>query len=136
LKSYEFVSQLSATAAVAIVLLGAASGAAAQAPTQQQMAAAMKMQQCMANLDPSVMEKIEASGKKFEAEVKALCKAGKREEAQNAAMAYGREMATSEEMKAMAKCGDMAAQMMPSAAAHAGGGGAKGEKPGNICDEQ
>lgn len=136
MKNHGFLLQVSTPAAFGLALLLAAAAAQAQAPTPEQMAQMMKMQQCMAEMDPKVMERLEARGKKFEAEVKALCAAGKRDEAQSKAMAYGREMAASEELKAMKKCGDMASQMMPPSAARATGGGDKGRALGNICDEQ
>lgn len=136
MKNREFLLQVVATAVFGLALPLTAAPAHAQGPTPEQMAQIMKMQQCMAGMDPGVMEKLEGRGKKFEAEVKALCAAGKRDEAQSKAIAYGREMAASDEMKAMKKCGDMASQMMPRSAARATGDGGSGGAAGNICDEQ
>ena len=76
---------------------------------QQMMENAQKMQECMAKVD---MNAFAAKGEKVHAEVKKLCADGKRDEAQKKAMAYGKEMSSSKEMKAMQKCGEMAKQMM------------------------
>lgn len=79
---------------------------------QQMMHNAQKMQECMSKVDPSTFSKLEEKGKKMQAEVKALCDAGKRGEAQKKAIAYGKEMNASKEMKEMQKCGMMAGSMI------------------------
>lgn len=101
---------------------------------RQMMQNAQKMQQCFANIDQSAMEALTARGKKVEAEVKALCKSGKRDQAQKRAMAYGRELNTSKEMQAMRKCGNMAQQMMKNSPWMTDENGmASGN--GHICDQ-
>ncbi len=79
---------------------------------QQMMKQAEEMQKCYGNIDQSFFKNLETKGKKMEAEVKALCKAGKRDKAQDTAMKFGKEMAASKEIQAMKKCGAMAEQMM------------------------
>lgn len=96
---------------------------------QQMMEGAGKMQECMAKVDQKAMDALTAKGEKVNAEIKKLCAAGKRDEAQKKAMDYGKEMAASKEMQAMQKCGAMAQGMMPQ---HPGPG--DGKKPGHVCD--
>lgn len=97
---------------------------------QQMMENAGKMQDCMANMDQKAMDDFAARGEKVHAEIKKLCAAGKRDEAQKMAIDYGKEMATSKEMKAMQQCGQMAQGMvrpMP--------GQGDADNPGHVCDE-
>lgn len=100
---------------------------------RQMMQNAQKMQKCFANIDQSAMEAMAARGKKLEAEVKALCSAGKRDQAQSKAMAYGKEISSSKEMQAMKKCGAMAGQMMKNSPWGVGEDG-RNSKGGHICD--
>ena len=92
---------------------------------QQMMENAGKMEDCMAKMDQKAMDTFAAKGEKAHAEIKKLCAAGKRDEAQKMAMDYGKEMAASKEMQAMQQCG-MAKQMPMTG---------QGEKPGHVCDE-
>lgn len=81
--------------------------------TEEQMKAiqeyAQKMQACMANVD---MQALEARTSALESEIKALCAAGKRDEAQARATAYGVEMAQSAEMKGMRECADLSSPLL------------------------
>ena len=75
-----------------------------------------KMQEamaCMKDIDRSALEGLEEEGKKMEAEVGALCRSGKRDEAMDKAMEYGKEMMNKPELKKMRECGKMMAGMMP-----------------------
>jgi hypothetical protein len=72
-----------------------------------------KAMACMKNLDRSSFEGLEREGKKMEADVGALCRSGKRDEAQDKAMAYGKEIMNRPEMKKMRECSKMMAGMMP-----------------------
>jgi len=91
---------------------------------QQMMENAGKMQDCMGKMDQQAMDAYAAKGEKVNAEIKKLCAAGKRDEAQKMATDYGKEMASSKEMQAMQQCG-MANQMAMTD---------PGEKPGHVCD--
>ena len=97
---------------------------------QQMMEGAQKMQECMAKIDQSAMDALAAKGEKMHAEIKKLCAAGKRDDAQKKAIAYGKEMSSSREMKAMQKCGDMAKQMMQQMPM----GDVGSADQGHICD--
>ncbi len=83
---------------------------------QQQMQAMMEkaqeMQACMNNVDKAEMKELEIRGRQLEAEVKQLCALGKRSEAQNKAIAFTKEFASSASMKEIQKCGEMAKEIM------------------------
>ena len=79
---------------------------------QRMMELAQKMQTCMEQVDQSQLEGLEQRSKEFEAELKALCDAGKRDEAQAKAMAYSKEMMDNPALKQMRKCGEMSQGMM------------------------
>ena len=75
-----------------------------------------KMQQamaCMKNVDRSALERLKGEGRKMEAEIGALCKNGERDEAQNKAMAYAKEMMGRPEIIKIRECSKMMAGMMP-----------------------
>ncbi len=118
---------------VTALVLTASAGAQApsEAQMQQMMQQAQAMQDCMANVDPRAMEALQADGEKMETELRALCAAGKRDEAQRRAVELGRKMAGSPALKEMAKCGDLAKGMLPPMAARAAGEGAGA---GHVCD--
>lgn len=79
---------------------------------QMMMENARKMQECMDRIDPSLFDQLEQKGREMETEIKALCAAGKRDEAEKKAMAYGREMNNTKGMKDLQKCGEMGKGMM------------------------
>ena len=86
---------------------------------------------CMKNIDRSALEGLKEEGKKMEAEVGSLCRSGKRNEAQDKAMAYGKEMMSRPELMKMRECGKMMAGMMPEMPfKHID----EGSKNGHICD--
>ncbi|MCQ8129726.1 hypothetical protein [Methylomonas rivi] len=105
-----------------------------EAQMQQMMQQAQSMQNCMANIDEAEMEAFQQKAEAMDAEVKALCAAGKRDAAMARAMAFGKETAQSSIMQDMKKCGEGMKNMMPmlpkTAQAPAEGG-----KPRHICDE-
>lgn len=80
---------------------------------QMDMEQLQKAAACMENLDLSMMDGLEREGRKMEAEIGALCRSGKRDEAKNKAMKYAREMMSRPEMKKMQECSKLAAGMMP-----------------------
>ena len=79
---------------------------------QQMMEQAQKMQECMSGIDQSAMETHAARAEKTSKEMKALCTAGKRDEAQAIAIDYARELRSSEDMQTMKKCSELASGMM------------------------
>ena len=77
------------------------------------MEQAQKMQECMGKVDPSVMETMQREGQAMASRVDALCAAGKRDEAQDEAIAYGKKLNASSEFKQVRKCGEMMRGAMP-----------------------
>jgi hypothetical protein len=80
---------------------------------QEMMQQAQKMQECMMNIDQEKLRGIEQRSKQFDAELKALCAEGKRDEAQAKAISYGMEMAKDPTLLEMRKCGEMYQGMVP-----------------------
>ncbi|HBE91047.1 MAG TPA: hypothetical protein DDW55_00450 [Gammaproteobacteria bacterium] len=72
-----------------------------------------EMQTCMANIDQTELKALETRSKKFESEVTVLCDAGKRDAAQDIAMAFGKEVTAAPAMKTMKKCSEKLVGMMP-----------------------
>lgn len=72
-----------------------------------------QMQTCMQSIDQSRMEEFEQRSIEIDAKVKSLCASGKRKEAEQEAMAYGRELASDPDIKKMTKCSQMMRGMMP-----------------------
>ncbi len=79
---------------------------------QGMMQKALDMQSCMKNIDQAEIKVLEQQGKQMQAEVKKLCAAGKRDQAMDKAMAYGKEMAKSSAIQEMKKCGEKMQEMM------------------------
>lgn len=113
-----------------IILMQSAAAGMTEEQMQQMMESAQKMQECMARIDQSAMDKLSAQSEKMQAEIEALCAAGKRDAAQDKAMKYGKEIASSKVMQQMKKCGEMGQQMpmMPGAEGNASGAG-------HVCDQ-
>ena len=106
--------------AIAAVLFGVTQTAAAQYPAgmseadmQKMMQGVQEMQACMEKVDQDAMEKLGEESKQIEAEVKSLCAAGKRDAAQESAMAFGMKMAKDPAMKTMAECSKKMAGLAP-----------------------
>ena len=76
-----------------------------------------RMQKCMAGIDQSSMNDLAAMGEKMQADIKSLCKTGKRKEAENAAIKYSKDIANTRQMEELQKCSDLVndiKQNMPS----------------------
>jgi hypothetical protein len=102
---------------------------------QQMMQQAQGMQTCMQNVDQAEMQAFEQRAKQMEADTQALCASGKRDEAMQLAMAFGKEASDNKAMQAMKKCGEGMKNMMPKMAITAQND--ELGKPGrHICDEQ
>ena len=84
-----------------------------QADMQKMMQGMQAMQACMAKVDMDAMERLGQEGEKVQAEVESLCKAGKRDAAQQRAMDYGMRAMQDPNMKIMQQCGQQMQGMMP-----------------------
>lgn len=83
------------------------------ADMQDLLQQAQKAQACMKDIDQSQFETLEQEGQKMRANIKSLCSAGKRNEAQQQAISYSKEMMSKPEIKKIKKCSDMLRGMMP-----------------------
>lgn len=99
---------------------------------QQMMKQAEAAQACMEKVDQSKLEALEVKGKKMQAEIQALCKAGKRDKAMTTAMEYSMQMKNDPALKEMSKCGEMMQGMMPKPYSPIDEG--PDGKPSHVCD--
>lgn len=95
------------------------------------MQQAEMMQQCMAKIDQSALDELARKGEKTQSEIKSLCDKGNQEEAEKTAIAYSKEIAESEVVKEMKKCGEMAQQLMQNMTLPTDN---TTDKQRNICD--
>ena len=84
-----------------------------EADMQQMMQQMGQMQSCMEKVDQAQLQALAERSQQMETEVKSLCASGKRDEAQQKAIAFGREIANDAAMKAMMKCTEGMRSMMP-----------------------
>ncbi len=80
---------------------------------QDLMQQAQKAQACMENIDESQFDTLEQEGKNMQAEIKSLCGAGKRDEAQKQAISYSKKMMARPEMQKIQECSEMLRGMIP-----------------------
>lgn len=90
----------------------AAAGEMNDEQLQQMMEQMQAMQACIAKIDQADMDRLAARAEAVQMEIDALCTAGRRDQAQERAIARGREMMDSKEVEEMIKCGEMAQQMI------------------------
>lgn len=109
-------------------------GAMDEATMQQMMQQAEKMQTCMASIDQAEMDAFQKSAEQMEADVEALCAAGKRDAANARAMKFGQEAASNKAMQQMRKCGEGMQNMIPKIAATAAERDSGDAQPQHICD--
>ena len=109
-------------------------GEMTQEQMQKMMEGAKKMQECMSKIDPAVMQRVQEDGKKIAVEIDTLCAAGKRDEAQERAMAHAQSMATSKDMEQMHACGMMAQGMSPNMPMQQGT--TENVAAGHVCDQR
>ncbi|MGY6276421.1 hypothetical protein [Methylomonas sp. MgM2] len=105
-----------------------------EAQMQQMMQQAQEMQACMANIDQAELAAFQQKAEAMNAEVKALCAAGKRDAAMARAMAFGKESMNSEIMQDMRNCGEGMRDMIPNLPGTAQPQ-TEGGKPRHVCDE-
>ena len=80
---------------------------------QKMMQQMQKMQSCMQNIDQEKMEELEQLTYKIGESIESLCANGMRDEAQEKAISFGKEMAKDPTMQAMRKCREMVKGKMP-----------------------
>ena len=72
-----------------------------------------QMESCMENIDDAKLEQLSERSEQVNTEIEALCARGKRDEAQQRAVAYGREMAENPTVSQLRKCGTPLQGMFP-----------------------
>jgi hypothetical protein len=107
---------------------------ASQAQIQQMMQQMQGMQSCMANIDQAEMQAFQQKAEAIDAEIKALCAAGKRDSAMARAMAFGKDAAQSNLMQHMKACGEGMQNLMPHLPKSAQSD-ANDDKTMHVCDE-
>ena len=80
---------------------------------QNMMLQMQKMQACMQSVDQSRLKAYEQQANKVQAEVKTLCASGKRDEAQQKAVAFAQEFAGDPDTMKMMECSKMMSSAMP-----------------------
>jgi hypothetical protein len=100
---------------------------------QQLMEQAREMQSCMARVSPAQMTALQRKGEEMAAAIDALCSAGKRDEARERAIAYGKEMALAPELLEMRRCGESVRAMLPNFLPADPDGTVAG---GHVCDRR
>ena len=83
-----------------------------EADMQKMMQKMQEAQACMEKIDQSELDALEKKSKQFETEMKSLCASGKRDEAQERAMVYMKEIVNSSAVKEAKRCGEMMKGMM------------------------
>ena len=89
---------------VALPLSALAQPGIAQVDMQEMIQAAQEMEQCMKSVDDAALDALGKRSEQFEKQVEQLCRAGERDEAQEYALKFGREMAAEPEIQKMREC--------------------------------
>lgn len=92
--------------------LSQAPGGMSESQMQEMMQGMAQMAACMQDIDQDRLDALAEEGKAVEQELKQLCSAGERDEAQAKAMEYGKKFMNSPEMNQLRQCGEMARQML------------------------
>jgi hypothetical protein len=92
----------------------------------------MQMESCMENIDEARMDALQGRSDQVNAEIRALCAQGKRDKAQQRAVAFGREMAADPTVKQMRRCGEMMQGMLPELDYMT----EEEARAGHVCDQQ
>ncbi|MDX1346997.1 MAG: hypothetical protein R3189_01975 [Thiomicrorhabdus chilensis] len=102
---------------------------------QQMMMQMQKMQQCLQQVDENELRAYENQINQLETELKALCQAGKRDEAQSKAVEFGKQINQSKAFQQIQKCTQEMQDndFMPSFPTLKTD--EKGQPQGHICDE-
>ena len=84
-----------------------------KADMQNMMQAMQEVQKCMAGIDEAKLNELKKSSEQTKEEIDTLCAQGKRDKAQQQAMAFGRKMASDPTIEQMRKCGEIAQGALP-----------------------
>ena len=84
-----------------------------EAEMQKMMQQMQKMASCVESIDQNKLKQIEQHSYQLQAEVKALCASGKRDDAQEKVISFSKEISSDPTMQEMRKCGEMMKGEMP-----------------------
>ena len=80
---------------------------------QKMMQQMQEMQACVENVDQAKLNALEQRARQMEADIKSMCAAGKRSEAQARALSFSKEISTDPTMKQLNECRAMMEDAMP-----------------------
>lgn len=72
-----------------------------------------EMQTCMSKIDQKQLQDIQQLQKNFDTEISALCASGKRDQAQQKAISFAKQIMNHPAITEMKKCGEIAKDMLP-----------------------
>lgn len=103
---------------------------------QQMMQGMAQMASCFQNIDQGKLKVLTDESQTVQAELKQLCAAGERDQAQQKAIAFGQKFIESEEFQQLKQCGEAAQGMMPNMPDYASyQDGEDGVESRHVCDE-
>ncbi len=124
-----------------IGLMMAGSAAAQSAPPglsqedmNKLMNQAQQLQACLSSLDAQAVERLKNESIAADARMNALCKDGKRDEAQAYAAKFGQQMQASKDLQAFQKCGEQAMGLMKDVPMQKVMQVAQNQQMGHVCD--
>jgi competence protein ComGC len=103
-----------------------------QEDMQKMMQQMQKVQQCMEAVDQQKLAELQIRAEKTVGDIDSLCAQGKKDQAQQMAISFGKEMAEDPTMKQMKKCGEMAEGALPDMAGMFDESKLSG---GHVCDQ-
>ncbi len=80
---------------------------------QNMMQVMQQVQECMANIDQTKLNELKTRSEQAKQEIDTLCGQGKRDKAQNRAIAFGREITSDPTMQQMRTCSEMVQGAIP-----------------------
>ncbi len=83
-----------------------------QEDMQKMMQQMQKMQACLEQIDQAELDALDQRSSKMRAKVESLCAKGKRDEAQQTAISFGKEMAKDPTIQSAKKCTEMVSSEM------------------------
>lgn len=114
---------------------GMGGGSMSQADMQNMMQKAQEMQICMQGVDQAKIQQVEQQAHKVETEVKSLCSSGKRDEAQQQAMAFAQQLMSNADIQKIVECGKIMSGMLPKLPYMDQADGS-GDSVQHVCDQQ
>ena len=105
-----------------------------EADMRNMMQQAEKMQACMAGIDQSDLEKFEQRANQMQTKVEGLCASGKRDEAQQQAMAFAQELMNNPDIQKIVECGKKMSGMLPKLPYMDQANGS-GDSVQHVCDQ-